>query len=300
MFQLFFASPGTRIGRYVVDNSAVPMPAPAPPSAAGPASVTMSQTPPVGSPASARPSSPAPAASDRLQYSATASASQTAYVNPAFQCPDSFMVRDPSLFSSPLFCRGETILFSCLLRLTLHSQAFSQQVVPTNAALQQKSKLPFGVALHPMCPSEAVPLVNMGAVGIVRCKTCRAYMNPFVEWIEGGRRWRCNLCGIVNDVSGAYFSPLDANGVRLDAPKRPELSNGIVDLVAPAEYMVRPPMAPAYLFVLDVSYYAVQSGMTASVLKVRCFVGIANDCERVPSCSSSSHSPPPSRAFERR
>ncbi len=145
--------------------------------------------------------------------------------------------------------------------------AFTQQVVPTNAALQIKSKLPFGVALHPLCPAEAVPLVNMGAVGIVRCKTCRAYINPFVDWIEGGRRWRCNLCGIVNDVSGAYFSPLDGNGVRVDAPKRPELSGGIVDFVAPAEYMVRPPMAPAYLFVLDVSYYAVQSGMAASALK---------------------------------
>jgi hypothetical protein len=34
----------------------------------------------------------------------------------------------------------------------------------------------------------------------------------------------------------------------------------VVDFLAPAEYMVRPPMAPAYLFVLDVSYYAIQSG----------------------------------------
>jgi hypothetical protein len=52
--------------------------------------------------------------------------------------------------------------------------AMTQMVVPVNAALQQKSKLPFGVALHPLNPTEAVPLVNMGSVGIVRCKTCRA------------------------------------------------------------------------------------------------------------------------------
>ncbi len=45
--------------------------------------------------------------------------------------------------------------------------------------------------------------------------------------------------------SFSYFSPLTGDGVRVDAPNRPELSSGIVDFVAPAEYLVRPPMAPA-------------------------------------------------------
>ena len=48
-------------------------------------------------------------------------------------------------------------------------------------------------------------------------------MNPFVDWIEGGRRWRCNLCVVVNDTPAAYFSPTDANGLRADAANRPEL-----------------------------------------------------------------------------
>ena len=61
-------------------------------------------------------------------------------------------------------------------------------------------------------------------------------------------------------MSGAYFSPLDATGRRADMASRPELHSGVVDMIAPADYMVRPPMAPAYLFVLDVSYYAIQSG----------------------------------------
>jgi protein transport protein SEC24 len=60
---------------------------------------------------------------------------------------------------------------------------------------------------------------------------------------------------------------LTGDGVRVDAESRPELSSGIVDFIAPAEYMVRPPMAPAYLFVVDVSYYAVYSGMVVSMIK---------------------------------
>lgn len=58
-----------------------------------------------------------------------------------------------------------------------------------------------------------------------------------------------------------YFCALDANGRRQDADQRPELARGSVEFVAPQEYMVRPPMPPAYLFVIDVSANAVASGM---------------------------------------
>ena len=29
-----------------------------------------------------------------------------------------------------------------------------------------------------------------------------------------GRRWRCNICGMLNDVPTPYFSHLDGNGQR--------------------------------------------------------------------------------------
>jgi protein transport protein SEC24 len=62
-----------------------------------------------------------------------------------------------------------------------------------------------------------------------------------------------------------YYCQLDANGRRLDSTERPELSRGTVEYVAPAEYMVRPPMPPVFFFVIDVSYTAVASGMVATV-----------------------------------
>ena len=88
-------------------------------------------------------------------------------------------------------------------------------------------------------------------------------MNPFVSWVNNGRQWRCNICGYVNEVPHDYFAHLDSEGQRRDRLERPELSKGSVELVAPSEYMLRPPQAPVYLFVVDVSAPAVASGMVA-------------------------------------
>jgi Sec23/Sec24 zinc finger len=32
-----------------------------------------------------------------------------------------------------------------------------------------------------------VAVSSMGSAGIVRCKRCRTYINPFVTWTDGGR-----------------------------------------------------------------------------------------------------------------
>lgn len=37
-------------------------------------------------------------------------------------------------------------------------------------------------------------LVNHGVNGPVRCNRCKAYMNPFMQFIDGGRRFVCNIC----------------------------------------------------------------------------------------------------------
>ncbi|KAJ1453650.1 Sec23/Sec24 trunk domain-containing protein [Pelagophyceae sp. CCMP2097] len=138
-----------------------------------------------------------------------------------------------------------------------------------SAATQAAAKVPFGVVCQPMAldtSNDGVPLevVNFGSTGIVRCKKCRAYINPFVSWVNNGRQWRCNVCGFVNDVPNSYFCQLDPEtGQRRDRDQRPELRDGSVELVAPGEYMVRPPQPPVYVFVLDVSAAAVANGSVA-------------------------------------
>ena len=128
-----------------------------------------------------------------------------------------------------------------------------------------------------------MPVVT--ASTIVRCKRCRTYINPFVTFLDQGVRWRCNMCFSVND--GARRNPVPSRfpvascsfvacrchhlvpsdfdydlvaQTRIDRFKRPELTHGVLEFVAPTEYMVRPPQPPVYLFVIDVSYHAVISG----------------------------------------
>lgn len=51
----------------------------------------------------------------------------------------------------------------------------------------------------------------------------------------------------------------------VDRYSRPELNYGCVDFIAPADYIVRPPQPPAYVFVIDVCFQAVQTGMVSVV-----------------------------------
>ena len=137
---------------------------------------------------------------------------------------------------------------------------------PNTSELQQAVGIPHGAVIHPLSPETDVPIVNFGRSPIPRCRTCRAYINPFVQWLENGRRWRCNFCQLtVNDAAPEYVCALGADGERLDRAKRAELLRGAVEFVAPSEYMVRAPQPPTFVYVVDVSYASVRAGVVAVV-----------------------------------
>ena len=170
---------------------------------------------------------------------------------------------DPSQFPRP----GDDVPvpnseLSCdprYLRLTVNA-------FPANQALKQRFALPIGCMVRPLIPGEKVPVAQFGSTGIVRCRRCRTYINPFVQFIDGGRRFRCNVCQLPNEVPVDYFCTLDANGTRRDIADRPELRHGTVEFIASQEYMVRPPMPPTFFFAFDVSANAVSSGFLAKAV----------------------------------
>ncbi|XP_055484086.1 protein transport protein Sec24B isoform X3 [Psammomys obesus] len=128
--------------------------------------------------------------------------------------------------------------------------------IPQTQALLNKAKLPLGLLLHPFRDLTQLPVITSNT--IVRCRSCRTYINPFVSFIDQ-RRWKCNLCYRVNDVPEEFlYNPLTRSYG--EPHKRPEVQNSTVEFIASSDYMLRPPQPAVYLFVLDVSHNAVEGG----------------------------------------
>uniref|UniRef100_A0A673AT24 Protein transport protein Sec24B-like n=1 Tax=Sphaeramia orbicularis TaxID=375764 RepID=A0A673AT24_9TELE len=127
--------------------------------------------------------------------------------------------------------------------------------IPQTQALLNKARLPLGLLLHPFRDLQ-LPVITSNT--IVRCRSCRTYINPFVTFLDQ-RRWKCNLCYRVNDVPDEFmYNPVSRSYG--EPHRRPEVQNSTVEFIASSDYMLRPPQPAAYLFVLDVSHNAVEAG----------------------------------------
>jgi protein transport protein SEC24 len=140
--------------------------------------------------------------------------------------------------------------------------------IPCTGDLVTTSGMPLALMVQPFAlphPSEEpVQLVDFGEMGPIRCSRCKAYINPFMSFVDQGKFFICNLCGFSNDTPREYLCNLGPDGRRRDANDRPELSRGTVEFVASKEFLVREPMPAVYFFLVDVSMNAVHTGATAA------------------------------------
>ncbi|XP_071609610.1 protein transport protein Sec24D isoform X2 [Heliangelus exortis] len=138
---------------------------------------------------------------------------------------------------------------------------------PVSSDMAKQTRIPLAAVIQPFAivpPNEApLHVVNHGETGPIRCNRCKAYMCPFMQFIEGGRRYQCGFCNCINDVPVFFFQHLDHIGRRLDHYERPELSLGSYEYVATLDYCRnnKPPKPPAYIFMIDVSYRNINSGL---------------------------------------
>uniref|UniRef100_A0A8C3LJX3 SC24C protein n=1 Tax=Chrysolophus pictus TaxID=9089 RepID=A0A8C3LJX3_CHRPC len=139
--------------------------------------------------------------------------------------------------------------------------------IPCTSDMAKQSQVPLAAVIKPLAtlpPEETLPyLVDHGESGPVRCNRCKAYMCPFMQFIEGGRRFQCCFCSCVTEVPAHYFQHLDHTGKRVDFYDRPELSLGSYEFLATVDYCKNNkfPSPPAFIFMIDVSYNAVKSGL---------------------------------------
>jgi hypothetical protein len=139
--------------------------------------------------------------------------------------------------------------------------------VPVLPDKMKQIAVPFSLVVSPFASLEPgekePPLAEMGPSGPIRCGRCKAYMCSFMQFVDGGRRFHCPFCKTTTEVREDYFQHLDHQGFRTDKFQRPELCLGSYEVVATRDYCRDNvfPKAPAHVFIIDVSYNNIKSGL---------------------------------------
>ncbi|KAJ3372009.1 COPII coat Sec23p-Sfb3p heterodimer component, partial [Allomyces arbusculus] len=171
----------------------------------------------------------------------------------------------PPLASTEFRVIDEGNVSARFLRMTTYN-------VPCTEDLLAQSMIPLGCIVQPLAELKGgeapIELVEPGPNGPMRCRRCRAYMNAFMQFSDGGRKFMCNFCFIQNDVPAEYFCNLDMNGRRVDIMARPELRCGVVEYAAGKEFIAKDPKPVAVVLAIDVSWNAVQSGLPAQMARI--------------------------------
>merc|ERR1740128_451157 len=139
--------------------------------------------------------------------------------------------------------------------------------VPDTPDMKKQTGVPLGLVISPLADTKEgeypPPVVNLGELGPVRCNRCKAYMSPFMQFVDGGKRFMCKFCKATTEVPQEYFQHLDHTGQRIDKNERPELCLGTYEFVATKDYCRDsvPPKPPGILFAIDVSYPMMKEGI---------------------------------------
>ena len=144
--------------------------------------------------------------------------------------------------------------------------------LPANSSLVKECSFPIGFMLNPLANGEVeMPIINYGEKEIPRCGStgCRAYLNPFVKWVEGGDKWICNICKFINTTEEYYYGKLDKYNNRVDIGQRQDLNSGSYEFIAGRTYMKKDktPNPPTFIFIIDVSLAAISNGYLSAVLE---------------------------------
>ena len=141
----------------------------------------------------------------------------------------------------------------------------STNIFPSNIETLNKLSLPISISLCPMKNTGMeIPFINYDNKNIPRCpnRNCRAYLNPFVKFIDGGEKWICNICGQINNTEDYYFCDVDKNGKRTDINEKPELCCGSYEFFANKSYWKKGknPTEAMFFFIFETSNGAIDNG----------------------------------------
>lgn len=83
--------------------------------------------------------------------------------------------------------------------------------IPVNAEIMKQSAIPFSLIISPFArlgsQEMAPPIVDFGEIGPIRCIRCKAYMSPYMQFIDAGRRFQCLLCKATTEGDSLLHYP---------------------------------------------------------------------------------------------
>ena len=143
----------------------------------------------------------------------------------------------------------------------------SMNSVPQGNDMVKSSSIPFVFAVQPLAlqskGDSGIPLIDERDQGPLRCSSCNAYACPYMKFSPDGSKMTCCFCGGATPVPPEHIGPVGMEGRRTDG--RPAFDHGTVEYIVSGKYQIREPMLPTYVFMIDCTAEAIESGMTATV-----------------------------------
>ena len=149
------------------------------------------------------------------------------------------------------------------------------KIFPSNIDTYNQLNMQLSINLCPLFNNGIeLPLIDYNEKEIPRCnnKNCRAYLNPFVKFIDEGEKWICNICGQISQTENYFYNSVDKNGIRIDINEKPELCNTSYEFVANKNIYKKEkvPTEATFYFIFETSNGAIDNGfLTASIESVK-------------------------------
>lgn len=137
----------------------------------------------------------------------------------------------------------------------------TSRVFPDSWNTKQRLELPLSAIIQPF---QQLDIPQYKDLEPFRCKKCKAFMSPFWNFDNNGQSCFCNLCGSKNliEQNDKHFAPLNEDYLPINWEDRAELTSGAFEIKVGEEFSNNAPSDPTYLFVVDVTPEAINSGVT--------------------------------------
>ena len=112
--------------------------------------------------------------------------------------------------------------------------------------------------VQPVVSNEPIPYLDKTNEKIFRCERCGAFVNPFFEFLENNKKYKCNLCSMINNVPEFYKNYLmQLSGQNLPAY---ETVSAVCDLLVDDSYKMAKFERQNILIALEFSVKSLNNG----------------------------------------